>query len=303
MVRAFGGVPMSGLDCLLFAVLLCATMWRFYADVEYRLSLNYKGYFVYYLSISIGYLAGIFLMNATGLWPLALLPGELLGILIVALRGNTLRWDSLLSVEEFRHACRVILILFGTNVISNIVFNGDRLLLKFLLSGSAVIAYYLASLLGKTLSLITTPMNSVIMSYLARYKGGLSIRQIHLISLSSVLLSVLATVVCTVASHILIPILYPQDYAVSRSYFILGNSAQVLFFVGNVISVILIRFADTKYQIHINVVYAVSFCVLCIPFTWKLGLSGFCFALFLTCLLRLVYSLYLCYRYIGKKEV
>lgn len=303
MIQFLGGVPMSGLDCLLFALLLCATMWRFYADVEYRLSLNYKGYFLYYLSISIGYLVGIFLMNATGLWPLALLPGELLGIIIVAFKGNTLRWDSLLTRKEFQHACRVILILFVTNVMSNIVFNGDRLLLKFLLGGSSVTVYYLASLLGKTLSLITTPLNSVIMSYLARYKGSPSTKQIHLVSLASVLLSVLSTGVCTVASHILIPILYPQDFAASQPYFILGNSAQVLFFVGNVISVILIRFADTKYQIHINVVYAISFCVLCIPFTWKLGLIGFCFSLFLTCLLRLAYSLHLCYRHIGKKEV
>ena len=34
------------------------TVFRYYGDVEYRLNLNYRRYFIYYLLIGIGYLAG-----------------------------------------------------------------------------------------------------------------------------------------------------------------------------------------------------------------------------------------------------
>ena len=301
IVRAVGGVPMSVLDCILFALLLCATMWRFYADVEYRLSLNYRGYFLYYLVISVGYGIGVLLMNATGLWSLALLPGELFGLLLVALKGKILKLPSDASKTVYKEVTKIVLIMFGTNVISNIVFNGDRILLKVLLDGTAVTTYYLASLLGKTMSLITTPLNSVIVGYLAKYEKGLSKKMVGWITLACAVVSLLVTIACTIASYILIPILYPVEYEMVKVYFFLANLAQVLFFVGNVITVLLLRFADAKYQLYVNVFYAVAFVALCVPATWMAGVWGFCAALLLTCLLRLIYALWLCYNTVKNK--
>ena len=73
IVTAFGVVLIvyittasdSILELLLIAVLSCAIMWRFYCDVEYRMNLDYKGYFVYYLVISIGYVLGTILFCFT----------------------------------------------------------------------------------------------------------------------------------------------------------------------------------------------------------------------------------------------
>ena len=59
IIVKFCGVPMTVTEAVTFLILTILTMWRFYADVEYRLHLNYKGYFLYYLFISIGYLIGM----------------------------------------------------------------------------------------------------------------------------------------------------------------------------------------------------------------------------------------------------
>ena len=55
----FGGVEMSAIEIALFTAVVCLTTWRYYADVEYKLSLNYKSYFFYYIFISSGYAIGI----------------------------------------------------------------------------------------------------------------------------------------------------------------------------------------------------------------------------------------------------
>ena len=124
---------MSPLEWGLFGCLTVFTMWRFYADVEYRLSLNYKGYFLYYLVISIGYGIGIYLSFVTGLWPLALLPGEILGLILVFLKGKSLRWNGLPGKKELISTAKVVFALILSNVMANVIFNGDRLLLKTIL--------------------------------------------------------------------------------------------------------------------------------------------------------------------------
>ena len=52
------------------------TVFRYYGDVEYRLNLNYRRYFIYYFLIGIGYLAGFGIYRLTGQWVWIYLIGE-----------------------------------------------------------------------------------------------------------------------------------------------------------------------------------------------------------------------------------
>lgn len=292
----FSGIQMSFVEWVLFGLLMIATMWRFYADVEYRLSLDYKGYFIYYLLISIGYGIGIWLSKVTGYWPLALLPGEVLGLLLVKIKGTNLNWDGRPRQSENHSVISVIMTLFVTNVISNVIFNGDRLLLKTLAGGEEVTVYYLASLLGKTMSLITTPLNSVIIGYLVRMDNKLDLKLMNITALLSVGATILATIACTVGSYILIPILYPNEFAVARDFFVIGNLTQIIYFVAGVITVVLLRYCSSQYQVYVNAVYAVAFVAICIPMTLGGSLRNFCIGLLITSTCRLLATLVLGYR-------
>ena len=286
----------SAAEAALFMALTILTMWRFYADVEYRLSLNYRGYFLYYLAVSAGYGIGILLFLRTGLWPLALIPGEAAGLAAVAWKGSIFRRDSLPGDEEKRQTVKAVAVLLGTNVVNNLVFNGDRVLLSFLMNGTAVTIYYQASLLGKTMTLITTPLNSVLMGYLARYKGGLSRRMMNAVTAAAAAAVPAVTAACVLASHILIRMLYPQNYELVREWFWLANAAQVAYFVSGVVSTLLLRYGRIRYQMYINLVYAGLFAALCIPGTLLGGMKGFCWSLLAVCLLRLAYVIFLGYR-------
>lgn len=301
IVAAAGGL--SGIESVLFAALTIATMWRYYADVEYRLSLDFKKYFCYYFTVSIGYGLGTGLFLVTGLWPLALLPGEIAGCIFVWLRGSVLRQGVSRGGADWLPILKMMAVLLCSNLVSNIIFNADRLLLRFLLDGTAVTTYYLASLLGKTASLVTIPLKSVLISHLMQYEGKLSLKLINTISALSVAAVIVGSGLCTLVSHILIPILYPTNYAASAPYFFVGNLAQVFYFVSNVLTVVLLRFTKARNQVYINIVYSLAFLLLCIPGTFLEGFGGFCAALLATCAVRFIYTLGLGYADMWRQKI
>lgn len=298
-----GGGKSSPAEAALTAVLGIAILWRFYADVEYRLSLDYRAFFVYYLVISLGYGAGIGLFLWTRLWPLALLPGEVAGVAMVYLRGSVLRKDPAGTAPGLSPAAvRMVMTLFATEIISNLIANGDRVLLQLLVNGTAVTIYYQASLAGKTMALVVTPLNSVIIGYLSRYKEGLSRKIMRLLTLGSLAVLVVATLACTLGSHVLIRLLYPQNYELVRSYFLMASIAQVAFFVSGVAATVLLRFCPIGYQLYINIVYAVLFAALGIPGLLLRQVEGFCIGMMLAGLVKLCYVLFLGYRSLRKQE-
>lgn len=287
LASALSGMETSPAETALYALLAVATMWRFYGDVEYRLHLNYKGCFCYYLIIAIGYGIGIGLFLLTGLWPLALLPGELLGLVQVWRKGSVFRWDGRPNGVRLWPVWHAVLLLIGGDILSQIVFNGDRLLLKTLIGGTAVTCFYLATLLGKTISLVTTPLNSVIIGYLARYQGKLTAKLMGRIAAIAAAIAAVGTAGCVLGSYILLPVLYPQDFAMAKPYLVLGNLAQVLFFTCNMLNVVLLRFVGPKSNVVSNVSYAVGFCAFAIPLTMWQGVTGFSVGLLLSSLLRI----------------
>ena len=302
IANIFSGESSTAAETVLMILLTVVTMWRFYADVEYRLALNYKGYFVYYLVISCGYGAGIGLFLLTGLWPLALLPGELAGLALVWWKGSILRRDPEGEIsEQTKTVVKMVLSLFSTSLISDLISNGDRMLLNLVMSGTAVTIYYQASLLGKTMSLVTTPLNSVIIGYLARTDRKLDRKLMDLISISSLAATVVVTAVCTVASHIVIMILYPQNYEMVRGYFIIANLGQVASFVSGVVTTFLLRYCKVNYQLYVNLVYAGLFVALCIPGALLWGMDGFCITATVVHTMRLLYALFLGYWSLRRK--
>ena len=295
VVALLGGVALSLIETVIFGLVMCATMWRYYADVEYKLYLNYKSFFLYYLFISIGYGVGIGLFFLTGLWTITLLVGEVFGLVFVLIRGRIFRVDERADPAQLFGLTKLTIVLFGSEALSTLIFNADRIMLKALLGDVEVTNYYLASLLGKTIALLTVPLSGVVIGYLSKYKGELKVKGMNLITALSVGAVLLATAACTVGSYIIIPILYPNQFESIKSYFIVTNLSQVLYFVANVITVILLRFAKSGYQLYVNAIYAVAFCAVCIPFTVVSGFDGFCLGLAITCVIRFLFAVSLGY--------
>lgn len=292
----WGKAQMDVTTALLAGVLCLLTVLRFYSDVEFRLYLNYKGYFLYYVLVSAGYLAGLLLMKVTGIWPLALIPGEALGLLYVKIKGSVLSDKLFIKGPYYSANLHTMILLIVTNLISNLIFNGDRLLLMNFVSAGAVTSYYIASLVGKTMTLITTPLNSVIIGYLARYKGEFSKKHVRILFVMTLGLLVLFSLLSVPGSYLIVYLLYRNELATVSKYFLIAGAAQVIYFVSNVVTTVLLRLAKADYQLFINLAYGVVFLALCIPAAYVYGLTGFCITILIVNIFRYLMAITLCYK-------
>ena len=284
-------------DFWLFCVLTVVTMWRYYADVEYRLRIDYKGYFFYYLVIGLGYLLGIWLFKLTGLWPLALLPGECAGLLVVLLCGSIFKADGVWDNQKMGPIIHIAAILIGTNVLSLLIFNGDRIILQLFAGSTAVTIYYIASLFGKTMTFISTPLNGVLMGHLAKYDGKLTRELMNQVVAASAAGIVVMTIVCQIASVIVLPLLYPSDYHDVQPFLLLANAAQVIYFTGSILTTsLLLRFTNAVNQMIVNISHGMLFVALCIPLAIKFGIEGFCWGLFSINTVRVLICLIIGYK-------
>ena len=302
LVCRFGGVAMTTAEQLTYYLLFVAMAFRYYADVAFKLTLNYRRYFLYYLCICLGYGVGAFLAWKTGIWPLAILTGEAAGIVFAYVRGSALRARALKPSPAFRRTVRAILTLFVAEGIANLIFNVDRLLLKFLIGATAVTVYYLATLVGKTMSLVTGPLNGVLIGYLSRYEGNLSRRAMRWIFIGALIAIGVFTGVCVVGGYLMLLLLYPDQLHMVKEFLFVGSLAQVIYFTTGMVTVILIRFAKKTYQIYINAAFGISFFGVGIPATVLFGIWGFAVAMVIASATRFAVAMALGFRWVRKSE-
>ena len=278
LVRSFGGVELDNATTVCYYLLFVAMAFRYYADFSYKITLRYRRYFLYYLLIGAGYGVGIVLALKTNIWPLALLTGEAVGVLFAYAAERNLRHRGLLPSAQLGAALRSIGLFCVSEGVSNMIQNADRVILKTAVNADAVTVYYLATLVGKTMSLITVPLNGVAIGYLMRYDGKLTRRTMRWITLGSLIAIGSFTAVCVLGGYILLLWLYPDDMQSVYPFLWIGSLAQVFYFTTGFITVVLVRFAKKSYQIIINGAFGICFFGIGIPATVFGGLWGFAIA-------------------------
>ncbi len=278
LIGRFGGVEMSRADKICYYLLFVAMILRYYADVSYKLTLRYRRYFLYYALIGVGYAVGTWLFYLTGIWPLGILIGELSGVLYAYLGDGTLRKGFLRPSPGFGRVTRAVLLLCLTEGFANLILNADRLIIKLLIGPTAVTAYYLATLVGKMMSLLTLPLNGVLLGHLARFHGALDRRGMKWMTVGSFAAVGVFEVACVFGGWLVMLWLYPAEYDAVLPFLWVGSLAQVIYFVTGTLAVVLLRFAKKTYQLYINGLFALCFFGAGIPATVLGGLWGFALA-------------------------
>ena len=296
LVRHFTGVSMNAFTYICYYLLFVAMLFRYYADVSYKITLNYRRYFAYYAVIGTGYVLGTLLMWHTGIWPLGLLVGEAMGVLFAYGSEKTLTRGGIFPSPAWRRTLGTVMALFLAEGASNLILNADRLLLGMIDGPTAVTVYYLATIAGKTMSLLTVPLGGVLIGHLARYEGGLSKGAVHKIVLAAFVGVFLFSLLCTGGGALIVRLLYPTEFDTVMPYLPIGSLAEVLYFITGVLTVVVLRFGKRFYQVVINGVFALAFFALGIPATILWGVRGFAFSVALAAMLRFILAVAMAYR-------
>lgn len=270
------------------AALMIASVLRYYGDVEFKLSLNYKGFMKYYIIIAAGYAVGTLLFPATHSWGIAIALGEVLATVYVAFRGSIYKRPLFRRSEKFGTVMKSVWELSFAYLISSVIMNADRILIMLLADSAQVTIFYTATLIGKMVSMLTSPLNGVVMGHLSRYEGRLSRKMMA--AISSVMLAggLLVLAVSVAVSHIFVKIMYPDVYELARPLFLIANAGQIFYFISESLMVIVLRFTGEKLQIVINIAYAVVFFALSIPGIMGGGLMGLAIAILAANVIRYI---------------
>lgn len=266
---------------LLLSVLMVVTVLRYYGDVNYRIKLNYKGFFVYYAIITVGYCLGlVFFRYVSEQWMVTFIAGETAAVVFVLLHGDIFKGKKLLSPSpEFGKTMKSVSILSATNLLSSVAQQADKIILGIAMNGEAVTIFYVATLLGKVISLLTTPLNGVLIGYLTKYDGKVTKKMMAIFIAALSGLGLIALFVCYFASKIIVKILHPEVYDAAEQYFFLATAGQIFYFIANCLMTVILRIASEKFQMYINIAYIAIYAVTVIPLTITYGLWGMTIAL------------------------
>ncbi len=291
----------SPLSVGLFLLLNFLTMLRYYSEIEFRLKTNFFRYMIYYLLISVGYVIGLFVFRLTKEWMLALILGELLGFIYVIICGSIYRPPFFRKTKEFFPIVSSITFILISVLIDNITMHADRILLLAITGdGEAVTIYYISSLIGKLIALLTGPINALLISYLVRYEGGLTKKLWSVVIAIALAFCGLAFLGGMIVSPWIIGILYPHQVDAAREYFLPAILGQIFFFGSCVLMAILLRFKGERRQFVFNTCYAVEF-FLCVALgTVFGGLNGFVWCILLANAIRFFAAMI--WGFVGKKN-
>ncbi len=272
---AFHQGAVEGGAGLLFPLpLLILTAFRYYGDVEYRLSLQYQRYFIYYAILSLGYLLGFGLYRQTGSWPWIFLIGEGLALLYLALTGSVFK-EPFKKSPAFQTAFTRGSLLVVSYLITNLTLNVDRLALKSLGGNLAVTQYYVVSLIGKTLVLLVAPVNTILISYLSRRKEALSKREFSLFAGAGLLASFVFFLGTQIVTPVFVQLLYPDLSEGVRGLISVVNLSQILGLTSAYLFMVVLTFTAEKWQLVLQAAHLCLTVLLVIACTPRGGIQGF----------------------------
>lgn len=255
----------AGASILSIGALIFVTTVRYYADVEYRLSLNYRGFFFYYLLVAAGYVLGMLLYPLSHSWVSIFLLGEIFALCFVALTGTVFQRPLLAKSRFFKEDAKTCVSLSSAYLLSDFVTYTDRVVLPMAAGDAASHYFFIASTVGKMSSLISTPLNGVITGHLSRYRGKITKKMLARVFAALLVLAAALIAGTTLGSHIYVYLFYRDDYETVKSLFLLANAGQVFFFMSNVMMTVVLRFAPERYQLFMGIVYAVLFFAAVVP--------------------------------------
>ncbi len=264
-------------------LLVSITTIRYYADVEYRLSLNYRRFSLFYCVIGAGYLLGLFLYRFTHSWVLIFLTGEIAGLLFVGFTGRIFKKPVFRVTPQFPTHLRILFVLSFSFLLSDFVAGADRLLLPLLSeNGDEVTAlFYYASIIGKLMSLLSTPLNGVLAGHLYGKQGGITRKRFFYVVLLLLGIWIFVTAFSVAGSHLYIWLFYRPYYETVKPLFLLANAGQVIFFICNTMMVIVLRYTDEKVQMLTAAIYVIVFLGCTIPLILHFGIWGMAWGIFI----------------------
>ena len=270
----------------LLTVLVCV-LWlmKEYYIVAFRIIISYRSILICNLCCVLGYGIGFLLFRMDGTWQYIYIFGLALS-LCYCFKNSPIWKEPFARTKLFQNTNRQTIMLLTAKLLNRVITYADKIIIFPFLGGAVVSIYYAATVFGKVVSLMITPINSVALTYLSKLKN----RKDSMFS-SALLLGTgvctLGYVFCILVSKPILSILYPQYVGEALKYIKITTATTVIYALASIVDPFIMKFYDMKWQIIINSSTVAVYLILCLGTMMLYGLAGFCAGALITNVLKL----------------
>jgi len=277
------------LDFILLSLITVASLWKEYLIVTFRLVLNYKGILLNNIFMSLGYLIGSGIFLYLGNWQIIYFTG-LLFSLIYILRHTSLHKEKFRFSNLFKITASKGLALYIANLLKNVLSYADKLILLPLLGPVTVAIYYSSTILGKIISMMINPVNSVILSYLVKV-DNISLKNVIKMFSVSTIIGVFGYILTVWISPYFLGFFYKDWAEESLELVYITTATAIVGVLSTVLQPFNLRFNKISWQIYLSGIHLVAYVALCFYFFQIAGLKGFTFGVLMSTVFKLIMQL------------
>ena len=264
----------SILEILILILTLNMANIRLYATCYFRLEQKFKNIIVQNLLYLVGVIIGIIAMYLSKNVYIAVLMPEVFSIIYSIFKSDVLKMGISKSLE-YKNTIKTFMQFALISLITNCMAYYDRLLIYPILGASAVAVYYSTSTISKMVALITNPISSVILAWMAKAKKE-NISKIIIKTLkANIPLLFLVTIISIPMTYISIKILYSGHLLESIPLIIPISIATAFNCCASLTKSILLKVANTKHLIYVYIIHFIFLSILGYLGSRYSGIQGF----------------------------
>ena len=290
----------SIIGSILYTLTILMANVRLYATCFYRLEQKFNKVIIQNIFYLIGIILSLSLFKFIGNIYLLLFIPECVS-LIYALKNSDLLIMGLKKTNEMKKTIRKFGGLGFVSLLTNLMNYFDKFLIYPMFGATSVAVYYAVNSMSKIASLITNPMSSVILSWVANSdekKNKKKILKMTLISNIPILLVV--TIITIPLTYIALRILYSQ-YMEDALVLIIPIAITTAFgTAATLIKSVLLKYTNTNKLVVTYIIYFAIFSLLGYNLSKSQGLIGFTVANLIAKII--LWGLFIILLIISKKE-
>ena len=285
------------INILLIVVMGILWLGREYHIVAFRINLNYKAILLNNLYLILGYGLGYVIFRITNYWQFIYILGMLFSYIYIYKNSDICR-EPFVKTIFWKDVSKDTILLLGSAFLARLINYADKLLLYPLLGGAIVSVYYVATIFGKVISMIITPINSVALSYLAKIKS----KPDHLFKWSymvGIIVCIIGYIFAIIFSRPILSIIYPMYVDEAMKYIYITSATICVNVLTSIITPFVLKFFAMKWQVVINATTTISYIFISIILFKFYGLTGFCIGVLIANIIKLFMTTFI---YFLKKE-
>ena len=283
---------------LIGTVIAVLIFLKSYLEVGFRIKLDFVAVLINNALMSVGYILGFVLFSFTHIWEFVFLLGYLFPCIYCTLKTNLLKelpQKTILYQTVQKDAYSLVF----SSIIRNLTHYADKLVLYPLMGGTAVSIYYTATILGKITGMLTGPINSVFLSYIARWDKSRANVFSKVLLIGLVICSAGYVVVLLIAKPVL-GFLFPQWLDAVMKLMPLTTVTVMLGVLVSVLNPFVLKFCKLQWLVIINIISSVVYFGSALVLWHYLGLEGFCIGTIIGLIVRLSIMICVYFRSVGK---